>query len=119
MRRRHLRSRVSAAVTGALEACPSRTVVRSGASLAAQTALVETPLRPSFPHLTKLDGRTPDRSDVLRVEEQLIAIFKRYARGRCQNASDRALRANRSAVGRHWVYVCLPRGVVRPPAPRP
>ena len=40
-----------------------------------------------------------------------MAIFKRYARGRCQNASDRALRVNRSAVGRYWVYVCLPRGV--------
>ena len=39
------------------------------------------------------------------MEEHLIAIFKRYARGRCQNASYRALRVTRSAVGRHWVYV--------------
>ena len=45
------------------------------------------------------------------MEEHLIAIFKRYARGRCQSASDRALRVTRSAVCRHWVYVCLPRGV--------
>ena len=52
------------------------------------------------------------------MEEHLIAIFKRYARGRCQNVSDRALRVNRSAVGRHWVYVCLPRGVARPPSLR-
>ena len=59
------------------------------------------------------------------MEEYLIAIFKRYNGGRCQNASDHALRVSRSAEGRHWVYVCLPRGVpgvarptARPPALR-
>ena len=51
------------------------------------------------------------------MEEYLIAIFKRYTGGRCQNASDRALRVTRSAEGRHWVYVCLPHGLARPPAP--
>ena len=38
-------------------------------SVAAQTALVETLLRPSSPHLTELDGNTPDLSDVLCVRE--------------------------------------------------
>ena len=52
------------------------------------------------------------------MEEHLIAIFKKYARGRCQNVSDRALRVNRSAVGRHWVYACLLRGVAHPPSLR-
>ena len=37
-------------------------------SVAAQTALVETLLRPSSPHLTELDGHTPDLSDVLCVK---------------------------------------------------
>ena len=52
------------------------------------------------------------------MEEQLITIFKRYARGRCQNVSGHALRVNRKAAGRYWVYVCLPHGVARPPARR-
>ena len=36
-------------------------------SAAAQTALVETLLRPSSPHITELDGDTSDISDVLCV----------------------------------------------------
>ena len=39
-------------------------------SVAAQTALVETLLRPSSPHLSEQDGTPPDLSDVLCVDRE-------------------------------------------------
>ena len=45
-------------------------------SFAAQTALVETLLRPSSPHLTELDGDTPDLSDVLCVDRESPAFSR-------------------------------------------
>ena len=39
-------------------------------SVAAQAAHVEAFLRPSSPHITELDGDTPDFSDVLCVDRE-------------------------------------------------
>ena len=39
-------------------------------SVAAQTALVETLLRPTSPHLSEQDGAPPDLSDVLCVDRE-------------------------------------------------
>ena len=45
-------------------------------SVAAQTALVETLLRPSSPHLTELDGHAPDLSNVLCVDRESPAFSR-------------------------------------------
>ena len=45
-------------------------------SVATRTALVETLLRPSSPHLTELDGDTPDLSDVLCVDRECPAFSR-------------------------------------------
>ena len=37
----------------------------------------------------------------------MIAIFKRYARGRCQNASDRALRVTACVDACAFIVACV------------
>ena len=45
-------------------------------SVAAQNALAETLLRPASPHLTELDGDTPDLSEVLCVDRECPAFSR-------------------------------------------
>ena len=56
--------------------------------------------------------------DCADMEEHLISTFKKaqYDRGRCQNIALKSLRVVRSAVGPHWVYMCIPQGVPRRPS---
>ena len=62
-----------------------------------------------------MGGMCVPGEECAEMEEHLIATFKKgqYERGCCQNTSGKALRVTRSAVGPHWVYMCIPKGVPR------